>query len=192
MTTGICTATRALRRRSLFIRARAARKLDLARSLDTGLYSTKCAPISNTAFSPMMGSTMATATACLLQGALRALRSTSMAPSSVQSTMIASNRWRVSLRNALSESAHNSTAISRSPSTRRNTRTIFSSEHSTNDFRLMAGAYLSTELRAPMQGRCLSTGLRGSLVTALQESLYALYVHRPELSTALLWDWLLS
>lgn len=43
-----------------------------------------------------------------------------------------------------------------------------------------------------MQGRCLSTGLRGSLVTALQESLYALYVHRPELSMALLWDWLLS
>ena len=138
-TTGICTATRAFRRRSLFISARAARKLDLARSLVTGLYSTKCAPISNTAFSPMMGSTMATATACLLHGAVRALRSTSVAPSSIMSTMIASNRSRVSLRKALSESAHNSTAISRSPSTRRNTLTIFSSEHSTNDFRLMAG-----------------------------------------------------
>src|SRR5271165_207931 len=86
----------------------------------------------------MMGSTMATATACLLQGALRALRRTSEAPSSITSTIIASNLWRASLRSAASASLHKSTEISRSPNTRRNTRTIFSSEQSSNDFRLMS------------------------------------------------------
>src|SRR5580698_9338486 len=91
----------------------------------------------NTALSPTLGSTMATATACLLQGALRELRSTSDDPASPQSTIIASNRSRVSLRRAASESLHKSTAISRSPRVRRRTLTIFSSEHSTIDFRLM-------------------------------------------------------
>ena len=135
MITGICTATRTLRRRSLFIKARAARKLDFARSLDTGLYSTKCAPISKTAFRPTIGSTMATATACLLHGAKRALRNTSIAPSSDMSAMIPSKRCRVSFLKAVSELRHKSTSISRSPRTRRRTRTIFSSEHSKSDFR---------------------------------------------------------
>src|SRR4030081_3059626 len=81
---------------------------------------------------------MATAIARLLQAALRALRNTSAEPSSLQSTMMASKRSRVSLRKALSESAHSSTSISRSLRVRRSTRTIFSSEQSSNDFKLIA------------------------------------------------------
>jgi hypothetical protein len=91
-----------------------------------------------TSFNPTAGSTIATATDCLLQGELRLLRSTLEAPLSPQSTIIASNRWRVSRRNALSESAQSSRSMSRSPSTRRKTRTIFSSEQSTNDFSFIA------------------------------------------------------
>src|SRR5258707_3737400 len=81
---------------------------------------------------------MATAIARLLQTALRALRNTSADPSSLQSTMMASKRSRVSLRRAFSESAHSSTSISRSLKVRRSTRTIFSSEQSSNDFKLIA------------------------------------------------------
>ena len=49
---GICTGIRALRRRSFFISARAARKLDFARSTDSGLYRMKCAPSSNAERNP--------------------------------------------------------------------------------------------------------------------------------------------
>ena len=69
--------------------------------------------------------------------AARALRRTSAEPLSLQSTMMASNRWRVSLRKARSASAQTSTSISRSPRVRRSTRTIFSSEQSSNDLRLI-------------------------------------------------------
>src|SRR5258708_26596643 len=81
---------------------------------------------------------IATALARLLQTALRALRNTSADPSSLQSTLMASKRSRVSLRRAFSESAHSSTSISRSLKVRRSTRTIFSSEQSSNDFKLIA------------------------------------------------------
>ena len=85
-------ATRILRRRSRFIKARTARKLALARSEEIGLYKTKCAPSSKAPRSLVLPSTIATATACLLQGAERALLSTSDAVcSSEQSTMTASN-----------------------------------------------------------------------------------------------------
>src|SRR5579862_3098460 len=80
---------------------------------------------------------MATATANLLHGAVRALRSTSGAPFAWQSTMMASNLWRVSFRKTACDSEHNSRLMSRSPNTRRKTRTILSSEHKTNDFKAM-------------------------------------------------------
>src|SRR5579863_1569588 len=137
MRTGICTVIRELRRRSRFIKARAARKLALARSVETGLYKTKCAPRSNAERRPVAASTTATATARLLHSALRALRKTSAERGSAQSTMIASKRSRVSLRNAASASEHSSTPISRSPRVRRSTRTILSSAQSTSDFRVM-------------------------------------------------------
>src|SRR5207302_7644496 len=81
---------------------------------------------------------IATAMARLLQGAERALFRTEVAVlRSVQSIMMASNRWRVSLRIAPSGSEQCSIPMSRSLKTRRRTRTIFSSEHSTSDFRLI-------------------------------------------------------
>src|SRR5438270_3861745 len=81
---------------------------------------------------------IATAMARLLQGAERALFRTELAVlRSVQSIMMASNRWRVSLRIAPSGSEQCSIPMSRSLKTRRSTRTIFSSEHSTSDFRLI-------------------------------------------------------
>src|SRR5579863_6648492 len=152
MRTGICTVIRELRRRSRFIKARAARKLALARSVETGLYKTKCAPRSNAERRPVEGSTTATATARLLQSALLALRSTSAERGSAQSTMIASKRSRVSLRNALSASEHSSTPISMSPRVRRSTRTIFSSEQSSSDFRIIARS-VSTPGLTPWEQR---------------------------------------
>src|SRR5438132_11100920 len=89
---------------------------------------------------------MATAMARLLQRAFLALRNTSAEPSSLQSTMMASKRSRVSLRRALSEFAHNSTSISRSLKVRRSTRTIFSSEQSSSDFKLIARSRQSTDV----------------------------------------------
>src|SRR5579864_1689357 len=81
---------------------------------------------------------IATAMARLLQGAERALFRTELAVlRSVQSIMMASNRWRVSLWIAPSGSEQCSIPMSRSLKTRRRTRTIFSSEHSTSDFRLI-------------------------------------------------------
>ena len=138
ISTSICTGTRELRRRSLFIKARAARKLDFARSAETGLYRMKCAPMSKADRSPVSGSRIATATARLLHGAVRAPRSTSAAPGPAQSTMIASYRSRVRWRKAASACAQCSTPMSRSPRVRRSTRTILSSEHSNNDFKVIA------------------------------------------------------
>src|SRR5262249_19081900 len=81
---------------------------------------------------------IATAIARLLQGAERALFSTELAVlRSVQSIITASNRWRVNFRMAPSGSGQCSMPIPRSLSTRRNKRPIFSSEHSTNDFKLI-------------------------------------------------------
>src|SRR3977135_427191 len=97
---------------------------------------------------------MATAIARLLQAALRAMRTTSAEHSSLQSTMMASKRSRVSLRRALSESAQSSTSISRSLKVRRSTRTIFSSEQSSNDFNLIA--------RSLTVDRCIQTFEEGS------------------------------
>jgi len=78
-------------------------------------------------------------TARLLHGAVRAARSTSAAPGPAQSTMIASNRSRVRSRNATSALVQCSTAISRSPSVRRSTRPILSSEQSNSDFKFIPG-----------------------------------------------------
>src|SRR5579863_4360393 len=81
---------------------------------------------------------MATAMARLLHGAVRALLRTAVAVfRSVLSTITASNRVRVSFRIAPSGSVQCWIPISSSLSTRRSTRTIFSSEHNTRAFRLM-------------------------------------------------------
>src|SRR5678816_2745719 len=87
---------------------------------------------------PVLPSIIATAIALLLQGAARALLSTNSAVAvSVQSTISASNRCRVSFCIALSASEQCSTAISRSLSTRRNIRRILSSEQSKSAFRVI-------------------------------------------------------
>src|SRR5215472_13856697 len=126
---------------------------------------------------------MATATACLLQGALRALRRTSGAPSAAQSTIIASYLWRVSLLKAESELAQSSISISRSPSTRRNTRTIFSSEHNTRDFRVMAACVLSSVCPTGLPLRTSGAGQTGHLSLVGRIPSPALYVHRLARST---------
>src|SRR5258708_19480878 len=90
ISTGIRTSTREFRRRSFFINALAARKLDLARSTETGLYRTKLAPTSNAERMPLPGSRIATATVRLLHGDVRAHPRPSPPPEPPQSTTIPS------------------------------------------------------------------------------------------------------
>ena len=85
--------------------------------------------------------------AAFFAGAERALLRTTVAVfKSVQSIMTASKRWRVSWRIAPSGSVECSMAISRSLSTRRRTRTIFSSEHNTIGYDAVSRLFIQHRL----------------------------------------------
>ena len=131
------TGSRTDRRRSRFIRARAARKLDFAFSVEMGLKITKFAPSWKAACKLVRASMIAIAMDLLLRCPERMLFSSPKLCSSLQSMMTAPKvRWANSLA-ALTSSAQCSTSISNSPRTLRSTRKDRSSEQINSDVKPM-------------------------------------------------------
>src|SRR5215469_8967691 len=138
-----CSLTDRLRSRC--IKARAARKLDLAFSLEIGLYTTKFAPLSNVACKSERASIMATVMDLRLRSPERIPCNSEKSWRSLQSMMTASNLRCASFLLAWAESGQCSTSISNSPRTLRRRRTVRSSEQTTRDWRFITLTRNSTK-----------------------------------------------